>query len=251
MATRGSDGLRSVSAALELLNCVGSDAELGPSEIARRLDIAKSTAHRLLSTLCAKGFVDQDPDTGRYRLGLHVYELGHQAGNRLRLRQAAFPMLRALRERTGCSVHLAVPYGHEVFYLERLETDEGLRWFQATPWRQPVHCTSTGKAIAAFDPASARARYRAGFPVLTKLSIRSAAHFERELRTVTSNGYAVNCEEAALGWYSVAAPVLDRSGRARAAVSIVAPARQGYERILRHAPLTGSTADRLAAELGI
>jgi DNA-binding IclR family transcriptional regulator len=251
VTARESDGLRSVSAALELLNCFGTEAELGPSEVARKLGIAKSTAHRLLSTLCAKGFVDQDPDTGRYRLGLHVFELGHLAGSRLTMRQAAFPLLRTLRERTGCSVHLAVPYGHEVFYLERLETDEGLRWFQSTPWRQPVHCTSTGKAIAAFDPASARARVRAGFPGLTKLSIRTASHFERELRTVNDSGYAVNCEEAALGWYSVAAPVLDRTGRARAAVSIVAPTRQGYERILRHAPMANSTAHRLAAELGI
>ena len=67
-------GLKSVGSALDVLECFALDGELGVSDIARRLGVAKSTAHRLLQTLASRGFVEQDVQSGQYRLGLHVYE---------------------------------------------------------------------------------------------------------------------------------------------------------------------------------
>ncbi|NLJ53301.1 MAG: helix-turn-helix domain-containing protein, partial [Intrasporangiaceae bacterium] len=72
----GSSSLRSVGTALDVLECFALDGELGVSDIARRLGVAKSTAHRLLQTLLSRGFVEQDNESGLYRLGIHIYELG-------------------------------------------------------------------------------------------------------------------------------------------------------------------------------
>src|SRR5690242_4161323 len=79
-------GVKSVGSALDVLECFATDGELGVSDIARRLGVAKSTAHRLLQTLTSRGFVEQRADTGLYRLGIHLYELGELALARNTLR---------------------------------------------------------------------------------------------------------------------------------------------------------------------
>ena len=91
------DALKSVANTLDVLDCFMTDDELGVSEIARSLGVAKSSAHRMLSTLAGRGFVEQNPDSGRYRLGLHLYELGQLSVSRSRLRQAALPIMEDLR----------------------------------------------------------------------------------------------------------------------------------------------------------
>lgn len=242
-------GLRSVLTALDLLDCFTSDTELGVSDIARRLGVAKSTAHRLLTTLCARGFAEQNPQTGHYRLGFHLYELGQLAVSRMDLHAAALPLLEELRERTGRAVHLAIPDQGEVIYLERLQTVRVSRLFTGVGRRLPAHCTSSGKAIAAFNPLVARARTAAGFTGLTSSSIRSAAHFERELVGVRRAGYAVNHDEAKFGLSSVAAPVRDRTGVARAAISLVGPTSEVCAVLERDARLAGAAARRLSRRL--
>lgn len=250
-STRGGveGGLRSVLTALDLLDAFTSDAELGVSDIARRLGVAKSTAHRLLTTLCARGFAEQNPQTGHYRLGFHLYELGQLAISRMDLHEAALPLLEELRERTGHAVHLAIPDKAEIMYLERLQTVRVSRLFNGVGRRMPAHCTSSGKAIAAFNPVVARARTAAGFTRLTDSSIRSAAHFGQELAAVRRAGYAVNHDEAKYGLSSVAAPVRDHTGRARAAISLVGLSSDIMSGVERNARLAGAAAQKLAHEL--
>src|SRR5919108_4956401 len=151
-------GVKALLTALDLLDCFALDEELGVSEIARRLGVAKSTAHRILTTLCARGLTERNPETGRYRLGLHLYELGQIAINRVKLRQAAFPLLEELRQRTGDTIHLSVPDGAEMVYLERLQTLRGMQLVTPFGRRLPSHATSGGKVLAAFAPDLAQAR---------------------------------------------------------------------------------------------
>ena len=130
-------GVKSVTAALDVLDCFIDADELGVSDIARRLGVAKSTAHRLLTSLCARGLADKNPETGQYRLGLHLFELGQLAGHRMRLRRQAMPLLEELRQASGCTVHLAVASGPDVLYLERLETLRGVQLFGTVGRRLP------------------------------------------------------------------------------------------------------------------
>ncbi|ASW96796.1 hypothetical protein CKJ67_19855 [Mycobacterium intracellulare] len=94
-------GLKSVLIALDLLDSFRTADQLDVTELSKRLKISKSSAHRLLTSLCDRGFALRDPKTGRYQLGLHLHELGQLTISRLPIRLRAMPILEDLRHRTG------------------------------------------------------------------------------------------------------------------------------------------------------
>jgi DNA-binding IclR family transcriptional regulator len=214
-------GLKSVATTLDLLDCFLSDDELGVTEVARYLGVAKSSAHRMLTTLVTRGFAEKNPETGRYRLGLHLYELGQLSVSRSRLRRLALPLMEELRQLTGQTIHLAVADRADVVHVERLQSLQGMRLLVDVPRRFPSHCSASGKVLAAFDPAVAEARRRARFPTFTTSTLHSERAYDDMLAETHRRGMAVNRNEALVGLTSIAAPVCDGSGRARAALSIV------------------------------
>lgn len=242
-------GLSSVASALDVLGLFQEEPELGVSEIARRLGVAKSTAHRLVTTLHAKGFVQQNHETGGYGLGLRLHELGRLAAARSQLRRAAMPLLESLRVRTGHTIHLAVPDGGDVIFVERLQSKRESPYMRDVSHRWPAHLAASGKVIAAFNPEVAAARIQAGFPGGTDAAIHSVVHYQAALAEVRRNGFAVNDQEAMRGMTTVAAPVRDRDGCARAAISIVSTTQDLDGNLTRRARLVTSAAQRLAHEL--
>src|SRR5580693_5922544 len=220
----GARGVQSVATALDLLDVLAAERELGVAEIGRRLGIAKSTAYRMVTTLCAKGFVQKVPETKSYRLGLRLHELGQLVASRSQLRDHALPLLESLRAQTGETVHLAIPEGSQMFYVERLESYHGLRFSSRVARVRPIHLTSSGKAVAAYNQAVATAAIDAGFTPKTRRSIRTKEQFLRCLAETRERGYAYSVGEDEPGLASVAAPVLDRTGVARAAISVAGPA---------------------------
>lgn len=215
--------LQSVGAALDVLDVLAGHEELGVSAVARELGVAKSTAHRLLTTLAARGLVEQSAETGRYRLGMRLYELGHRAMTGNRLRAVALPVLAELRRRSGLTVQLAVPDGGDVLYTERLETTLGVTLMQQTGLRLPAHTTSSGKAIAAYRPDFADARRRLGFPARTPHTLTSEEAWDRVLDETRRQHGALSYDEARVGVSSCAAPLHGPAGEAIASVSLVGP----------------------------
>jgi DNA-binding IclR family transcriptional regulator len=243
-------GLQSVLSALDVLDLFTGSEDLGVSQVARHLGVAKSTAHRLLTTLCARRLAEKDEETGRYRLGLHLFELGQLAVERNALRRRAVPLLHDLQRLSGATVHLAVPDGSEVVYLERLVASGATREMHSVGRRLPSHCTGSGKVIAAFTPTLASARRSAGFSVkMTDHSIRSAAQYAQALTEVRRTGFALNVDEAVDGMASVAAPVVGSDGSARAAISLVVPTRRMLEDLGRPVQLVQQAARSLARDL--
>lgn len=224
MAPRGGDGvLQSVASALDLLDCFAEEDELGVIDISKQLGVAKSTAHRLLTALASRGFIEQNARNGKYRLGLHLYELGQLAVSRYDLRLGARPILEELREVTGWTVQLSVPSGVDTLVLERLQT---LRAFRArAEWsrRLPAHLTAHGKVLCAYDPEFLRRRLEAGLVARTPLSTTDPAKFKAELELVLRRGYATATGEALPDVSSVAAAVIDSRGVAVAALGITGP----------------------------
>lgn len=241
--------LKSVSTALDLLDCFAEDEELGVSEVARRLGVAKSTAHRLLTTLATRDIIEKNEETGRYRLGLHLFELGHLAVSRLRLRRASVTLLEELREITGWTVHLAVADGVDTLFLERFATLRGLRAMDQFRRRWPLHATASGKVMAAFNPELAAARIAAGLPAMTPNTITDPVAFRRELTLIRSRGYAVGQQEVMMRLGSVAAPVIDASGVAHAAISITGSAADLGQDLDRQARLVTLAARRISKSL--
>ena len=150
-------GLSTVRNAARLLKVFRSrEADLGVSELARRLGLGKSTVHRMLTTLVAEGLIEQNPRTGGYRLGIVMFELGQAVRVHMDLHAAVGPVLGELRAQTGESSQVGVLDGHEVVYVDRMESAHSLRLFTETGRRVPVHCTSSGKVLLAYLPEARR-----------------------------------------------------------------------------------------------
>lgn len=195
----------------------------GVSELARTLGLSKSTAHRLLTTLAAEHLVEQDPESGHYRLGLAVYDLLAATSAGFNLTEAVLPPMTVLRARTGATVHVAVLDGREVVYVERLDSPHSLRMLLDVGRRNWAHSTATGKALLADLPAPDLDRLLDGWDLaaLTPHTITDHEVLRKELLHVRDVGYAHNQEESEIGAVSVAAPIRDGSNTVVAAMSVV------------------------------
>ena len=178
-ATQSTDTLRSVRIALDVLECFATDEELGVTDIATKIGVAKSTAHRMLSVLVERGYAEQVEGSTKYRLGIHIYELGQLAQERHHLRWSALPLMRTVQEATGLIVNLSVPDGADVVFVERLEQPDLAHLVEHLGRRLPAHTTSSGKVIAAYNPSFDAARRLTGFPPRVSRTVRSAADWDR------------------------------------------------------------------------
>ena len=229
------------------------ERELGVTELARRLGLGKSTVHRLLATLAAEHLVEQNPQTGKYRLGLKVYELGALVSVHMDLHEAAIAHLHELRNRTGETVQLAVLDGREVVYVERLESSHTLRLFGRVGHRNLAHCTSTGKVLLAALPDAALDRLLDGWTLepKTPYTITDPEALRAELDAVRARGYAENMNEAEIGVASVAAPVRGAAGDVVAALSVAAPVmRLDGKSVRTFAGMTVTAAEAVSRRLG-
>lgn len=215
--------LHSVSIALDVLDAFADDAELHLSELARRVGVAKSTAHRTCAVLVARGLLDRTPE-GSYRLGLRLVEYGHLVSTRSAAQGRALPLLVDLRNAIGETVQVGVPSGGDVVYVERVEGIRALRYSAGNARRGPVHRSSAGKALAAHLPTVLAARLHAGLPATTGYTIVVPDVLVAELAKVRERGYARSVDETELGMASLAVPVCSRrDGPVVAAISMVGP----------------------------
>jgi DNA-binding IclR family transcriptional regulator len=242
-------GLKSVGSALDVLECFAVDTELGVSDVARKLGVAKSTAHRLLTTLVSRGFVEQDHQSGLYRLGLHLFELGQLAHARNELRHVALPVLRHVHQVSGLTVNFGVPDGPDIVFVERLENRDGVRILGHFGRRLPSHTTSSGKAIAAFNAQAYADRVAAGFPPRVTGTVRTMADWARAVDHARRVGYAVAHSESFEGSSSVAVPVLSRRV-AVASVSVFGPSESVEPAIDKLVPLLTAASRRITKNLG-
>ncbi len=252
--TGSSDGLSSVRNAARLLKVFRSrEPELGVSELARRLELGKSSVHRVLTTLMAEGLVEQNPTTGGYRLGIVMFELGEAVRVHMDLHAAAGPILAALREQTRESCQVGILDGSDVVYVDRLESSQTLRLFTETGRRVPANCTSSGKILLAHldDTDLARVLDDAPLTALTPRTITDRTLLLDELATSRRRGWAEAVEEREIGVVSVAAPVRDSRGAVVAAISIGGPlARLGHAARRRLAPILVEAGEAASRRLG-
>lgn len=226
MAPTGSENLRSVERALGVLEVLArSDEELGVTDISRCTSLSKSVVHRLLRALETRGYVQQNVATEKYHLTLKLFELGAASVNRLGLKQAASEPMRLLASRCHETVNLAVLDGHDVIYVDRIESSEILRIELQVGTRVPAYCSGLGKVLLAFSPRRKVQETLRGLEMrsFTPATITTSDGLLAELDRVRSRGYAVDNEEYIPGLRCIAAPVRDREGMVVAALSIAAP----------------------------
>ncbi|MDT0444365.1 IclR family transcriptional regulator [Streptomyces johnsoniae] len=219
--------LASVDNALRLIHVLDERGELRVFEAAELLGVARSTAHRLLSTLAFRGFATRGGDSHVYRPGPALVDAGLRAIARLDLRQVARPHLLALAEETGETVHLVVLEGNGARFVDGVESSQPLRVGLRVGMVLPAHATAAGKAIlAALPPGQVRDLYPRGVQALTGRTLQSLDEIERHLATVDRAGYATNHGESADDVAAVGVVVRDHARTPVAAIALAAPAER-------------------------
>lgn len=225
VAPRGGT-VQSVVRSLDLLEAVAGSAESGLVELANRTDLRPSTAHRLLATLVERGYVVQNPQTNRYRLGHRIIALAGVIEDRIaRLRASAHPRIKAIRDQYDETTNLVVLDRFSVVYVDQFESSRAVRMFTRIGSRVPAHATGSGKALLAFQPPAMLEELFAREPLrqLTPHTVTSGDALRAELARVRERGYALDREEYEEGVACVAAPIFDHTGDVQAAVSISGP----------------------------
>lgn len=246
--------IQAIERAVSILNAFSmDDPELGVTELADRLGLHKSTVHRFMVNLDAAGLVERNARTGRYRLGLHVFELGALVMQQMNLWDEALPFLEGLVHDTGETGHLAVLDGGEAIYIERVEARRALRVPSAIGRGYPAHATNLGKVLLADLP---RERVEAiiaerGLAAYTPQTITDPAELEADLELIRRRGYAVDNEEYDEGLRCIGAAVRDHSGHVVAALGIGGPVtRITPERVEELGGLVMTAARGLSRRLG-
>lgn len=218
---------------LEMLARPDAGDGLTLTELANRLGMHRTTLFRFLVTLRVRGYVEREPDSDRYRLGIGVLTLAASLLNNLDIRRVARPVLLSLRNTSQELVHLAVLKDDGVVTVDRFEGQRSLSLQTEVGARRPAYCTASGKAMLAYladDRVSAI--LASGMPAITPRTIVTPGAMRRHLAEVRRLGYAVDDEERTDGVRCVAAAVFGHDGEVVAAISLAAPIiRFPWERV--------------------
>jgi DNA-binding IclR family transcriptional regulator len=226
-----------------------SDEAQSLKRLSELTDLHPSTAHRILNDLVACRLVER-ADSGTYRLGLKLLELGNLVKARLSVRDAAQLPMRALHKLTGQTVNLSVRQGDEIVYIDRAYSERsGMQVVRAIGGRAPLHLTSVGKLFLADDDSVKLKNYvsKTGLNGHTQNSISDLAQLEKELDLVKSLGHARDDEELELGVSCMAAAILDDTGKLVAGLSLSAPTERMQDDWLKSLK---DTATQISKSLG-
>jgi DNA-binding IclR family transcriptional regulator len=226
-----------------------SDEAQSLKRLSELTDLHPSTAHRILNDLVACRLVER-ADSGTYRLGLKLLELGNLVKARLSVRDAAQLPMRALHKITGQTVNLSVRQGDEIVYIDRAYSERsGMQVVRAIGGRAPLHLTSVGKLFLADDDSVKLKNYasKTGLNGHTQNSISDLTQLEKELDLVKSLGHARDDEELELGVSCMAAAILDDTGKLVAGLSLSAPTERMQDDWLKSLK---DTATQISKSLG-
>jgi len=245
--------LSSVANSIRLLTSFsGEEDELGITTLASRLRLAKSTVHRLAATLTSAGFLEQNSDNGKYRLGVALFELGALVRRRMDVANEARPKLRELLEKTGETVQLGIVDHFSVLYVYEMESPRAIRMAAAVGGRAPLHCTAVGKVLLAFQPQDyVKQVIDLGLTAYTPKTLTRRDALLEMLEEVRLRDHAIDDEESEGGLRAIAAPVRNHSGAVIAAVGVAAPVQRMSKKAMRTCvPSVIATASAVSGRLG-
>jgi DNA-binding IclR family transcriptional regulator len=251
--------VQTVTHALDMLNLFTNERyDLSMMEMSRALGISKSSAHRLASTLEAAGYLDQDPTTQRYHLGLKILQLAGILLANMPFRELLFPQMQWLRSQTHETISVYVADNDVRVCVDRLEGTQDIRFVVEVNSRLPLYRGAAGKLLLAYQPFMVRKRLiehwlvnLANLEESTLLSSGSFEEIERELAHIREQGYAVSKGERVVHASAVAAPVLDYRSEILAALTVSGPSvRFTEEHINQWVPFVEQASATVSEQLG-
>ena len=246
--------IQSVKRATDILKLFSPQkSRLGITEISEMLGIHKATAQGLIRELLNAGFLDQDPETRKYKLGFAIYELGVALSSGLQINQVSVNPAHSLAMKTGFVVRLSIPDRDSAIIVMDA-------YPRATPFlypqfglRFPLYCTALGKALLAYWNAERIEAYCSTieFFAFTENTIQTKDRLVHELAEVRQKGFAVNREEHLLSRSAIAAPIFDATGAAVASIGIVIePSRLLADNVKKLSPAVISTSMEISRQMG-
>ncbi|ADI26553.1 IclR family transcriptional regulator [Geobacillus sp. C56-T3] len=246
--------IQAVDRALRILDLFDEyETELKITDISERMQLHKSTVHSLLKTLQHHHYIEQNPENGKYRLGMKLFERGNLVIRHLDIRSVSKKHLIDLSIKTGNTVHLVILDGKEGIYIDKVEGTSGTVLYSRIGRRVPIHSSAVGKALVAFKSEKELKELLRGYVYKrhTANTIANEEEFLQELERVRSNGYALDREENEPGITCVAVPVRDHSGNVIAAISISQPSAKVDDLVLNtEIRLLQSAAEQISREMG-
>ena len=220
-------------------------------ELAERVGLARSNAHRTLQTLIHAGYVTKNEAGSGYRGSIRLFELAARQLACLDVRKVAGPAMQALADSTGETVHLSVLDGLDVVYVEKIESPQPIRAYSMVGGRAPAYAVATGKALLAHQKDGYLDRFAHQIFSHTKATITSLPLLKEELRSVIRLGYAVNSGEWRDGVGGVAVGIFNSLNQTVAAVGISGPLeRLNPKRIKEFVPKVIDCANQISRLLG-
>jgi len=257
MARREKDTytIRSIHNALNLLEeFKGDKDELGVTELSKRLDLHKNRVFRILATLEAKGYIEQNKATENYRLGVKSLELGQTFIKQLGLVRQAKPFLREIVEKCNEMAYVGTIRQNSVIYLDVEEAIQMVKVDNRVGWRLPIHCTAIGKVQVAYS--SEEELEKLGIldhmESFTANTIVDRGEFLKHLKAVAKQGYALDNEEYNLGVRCVGVPLRDYTGRVVAGISVSGPSFRMTDEVLKEEiiPVVREGGEKISKRLG-
>lgn len=246
--------IQSVDRALRILEVFkDNDKELGVTEIAKILDLNKSTAFGLLTTLENRGYVEQNLENGKYHWGFKLMELGFASYESIDIVQIARPELRELSDKFKETVHIVVRDKSEVVYIDKfVGGNDAVGVVSRVGKRNPLYCTGVGKCILAFmDESEVDKVLSQPLKKYTKNTVTDVDLIKKELIKIREQGCSFDREEIELGLCCVAAPIKDHTGKVVAAISLSGPSiRMSKEKINSICSPVKDAANRISRSLG-
>ncbi|MFD2796353.1 IclR family transcriptional regulator [Promicromonospora vindobonensis] len=221
--------VKSAARALEIVEYVAASGSVSFNDIVARLGLPKSSAHGLLRTLEAEGWISQEAVSRRFALGLKVWQLGQRYDGHRGLAESAEPVMDALTRKTGETVQLARLDGVENVYIAISPSPNPMRMVSTVGMRLHAHATGIGKALlSTLEPDDARRRLsEVVLPRLTQHTVTDVDELMKVLERTSDVGYAVDDEEFVEGCRCVAVPLTwERETGIAAALSITLPTQR-------------------------
>ena len=215
--------IQSVERALQILDLFNEQAtELKITDISKLMGLSKSTLHSLLKTLQLHGYIDQNPENGKYRPGMKLVERGHFVVGSIDIRQKAKGWLMELSRLTGQTTHLGILDGREGVYIEKIEGKLAAIAYSRIGRRLPVHATAIGKVLIAWlgEPELNALLEGYQYTTYTPSTLASREALMAALAQTREQGYALDSEENEQGVRCVAVPVWNHESRVIAALSL-------------------------------
>lgn len=208
---------------LDIIELLATTSQgMGVTEIGSKLQLHKSTVHRLINALVQRGYIEKDQKSGLYKIGLKFIEISSLHLHQLELKTEAAPIMRRLAEMTRLVTHLAILDETDVVYIEKVDVVQSLRLYSHIGRRIPVYCSALGKVLLSgqSDSRQNQILQSINYQPYTENTIQDPEALLSELHKAMQRGWAVDDEEHEAGIRCIAAPVRDFTRKVIAALSI-------------------------------